>query len=416
MSIINTKNSDIMYTDELKGMKRNIRIVYALAFFHTFMLIAPVLVPFFESKGLTLSEIFYLQAIFAITIVLLEAPSGYLADKMGRRAVLVIGSVAHGAGYLFLVFADGFWQLAVFEIILGIAMSMMSGADLALLYDTQRAINKAEDEHSHSIANLASTKSFANGAGALLGGAMALWSFDAILLTQAALSWVCLALAMFLAEPPIEQTTNPLITLDFRALYKHLLKGDKVLRQVFIAIPLYNLSTFQVAWLVQPYWQEQGLTMFMFGVLWFAQSVTVGIASQCGHMIEKRKGAVFALLMIGILPIFGHFGMAWFDGWYGIGICFILFFCRGLYQVVLVNALNKRVPGQVRATVNSLTSLTFRFGFIFSGPVVGHIAETRGLTSALNLLGLASIAMFLLIMLPLIRTVRSLQQRPRVSA
>lgn len=416
MSKINTKNSDITNTIDIQGMKRNIRIVYALAFFHTFMLIAPVLVPFFESKGLTLSEIFYLQAIFATVVVLLEAPSGYLADKMGRRGVLLIGSVAHGAGYLFLVFADGFWPLVVFEVILGVAMSMMSGADLALLYDTERAINKAEEEHSRSIAHLASTKAYANGAGALLGGGMALWSFDAIVMVQAAVSWVCLVLAILLAEPPIEQTENPVTTLDFKALYKHLIKGDKVLRQVFIAIPLYNLSTFQVAWLVQPYWQEQGLTMFMFGVLWFAQSMTVGIASQCGHMIEKRKGAVFALLLIGILPILGHFGMAWFDGWYGIGICFILFFCRGLYQVVLVNALNKRVPGQVRATVNSLTSLTFRFGFIFSGPVVGYVAETQGLGTALNMLGLASIAMFGLIMLPLIHTVRLMQQQPLASA
>jgi len=173
MSIINANNSDIINNINVQGMKRKIRIVYALAFFHTFMLIAPVLIPFFESKGLSLSEIFYLQAIYATVIVLLEAPSGYLADKMGRRVVLVIGSVAHGAGYFFLTLAGGFCQLVIFEIILGIAMSMMSGADLAMLYDTEQAISQAEDEHRHSIAQLASTKAFANAAGALLGGAMA---------------------------------------------------------------------------------------------------------------------------------------------------------------------------------------------------------------------------------------------------
>ncbi len=411
MSTINEKIESMTLATDVQGLKRNIRIVYALAFFHTFMLIAPVLVPFFESKGLNLSEIFYLQAIFATIIVLLEAPSGYLADRMGRRAVLVIGSVAHGAGYLFLVFADGFMGLVVFEIILGIAMSMMSGADLALLYDTERAISAADEEHSHSIAKLSSTKAFANGAGALLGGAMALWSFDAIVFAQAAVSWVCLVLALGLIEPPIEQTPSATTTLGFRAIYDHLLKGDKVLRQVFFAIPLYNLCTFQVGWLVQPYWQEHGLSMLMFGVLWFAQSITVGIASYCGHAIEKHKGAIFALFVIGVLPIIGHFGMAWFNGWYGIGISFILFFCRGLYQVILVNALNRRVPGQVRATVNSLTSLTFRFGFIFTGPLVGHVAQTHGLTSALNMLGISSIFMFLLVMLPLIRTVQTMQRQ-----
>jgi hypothetical protein len=77
----------------------------------------------------------------------------------------------------------------------------------------------------------------------------------------------------------------------------------------------------------------------------------------------------------------------------------------------MVNALNRRVPGNVRATVNSLTSLTFRFGFILTGPLIGHVAETKGLHTALGVLGVASIVTFLLIMLPLISTVKVLQQK-----
>jgi hypothetical protein len=100
--------------------------------------------------------------------------------------------------------------------------------------------------------------------------------------------------------------------------------------------------------------------------------------------------------------------MAWVGGWAGIGICFVLFFCRGLYQVILTNALNRRIPGSVRATVNSLTSLTFRFGFILAGPLIGHLAESKGLSTALNILGLSSIAVFFIVMLPLIKAVRLL--------
>ena len=105
MSIKNTGNENTILSIALK---RNIRVIYALAFFHAFMLIAPVLVPFFESKGLSIAEIFYLQAIFAGTIMLLEAPSGYLADKLGRRTVLLVGSIAHGIGSLCLLFAEDF--------------------------------------------------------------------------------------------------------------------------------------------------------------------------------------------------------------------------------------------------------------------------------------------------------------------
>ena len=100
--------------------------------------------------------------------------------------------------------------------------------------------------------------------------------------------------------------------------------------------------------------------------------------------------------------------MAWVGGWGGILLGFVLFFCRGLYQVILVNALNRRIPGRFRATVNSLNSLLFRFGFIVTGPAIGYLADEHGLSMALNALGLMSLLSFVLIMLPLIRAVRRL--------
>ena len=135
-----------------------------------------------------------------------------------------------------------------------------------------------------------------------------------------------------------------------------------------------------------------------------------GFSSQCGRYLERSRGPVFALTLIGLLPVLGHFGMAWLQGWAGILVGFILFFCRGLCQVIMVNALNRRVPGNVRATVNSLTSLNFRLGFVLTGPLLGRVAETQGLPVALSALGIASIVIFLVFLLPLIRSVQALQR------
>lgn len=112
-----------------------------------------------------------------------------------------------------------------------------------------------------------------------------------------------------------------------------------------------------------------------------------------------------------MLPVLGHFGMAWLQGWGGIAIGLLLFVCRGLNQVILVNALNRRVPSEFRATANSFTSFLFRLAFIVTGPVVGYLAETRGLEDTLFLLGLASILLFVLIMLPLLQSVKAIQRR-----
>ncbi|MCG8415192.1 MAG: hypothetical protein MI746_13315 [Pseudomonadales bacterium] len=133
-----------------QSLRRNIPMIYGLAFFQCFMVIVPVIVPFFASKGLSLAQIFYLQAVFATTIVLLEAPSGYFADIFGRRTALLIGSVIHGCGFFLLNFADDFFSLMLFEITLGVSTSLLSGADLALLYDTQKALDAEESDSEES--------------------------------------------------------------------------------------------------------------------------------------------------------------------------------------------------------------------------------------------------------------------------
>ena len=393
-------------------LHRNIKAIYALAFFHSFMIIVPVIVPFFMSKGLSLAEIFYLQAVFAATIVLLEAPSGYFADVFGRRMALALGSVIHGIAYLCLNFADHLASLIVFEIIAGIAASMLSGADLALLYDTQKALeDDSNSEHSKSIAHLGFVKSSAEGLGALLGGALALWSFEVMVAFQSLIAWACLIASMLITEPPYKNARTKENRVQIIGILKHLFKGDPVLRCVVIAIPLYNLATFHVVWLLQPYWEAQGISLALFGVLWCSQSAVVAIANKFGFVIERRYGPVFALALMGILPVLGHFGMAWFQGWSGILVGLLLFLCRGMNQVILVNALNRRVPSEFRATANSLTSFLFRLAFITTGPLVGYMAETRGLDTAFNLLGFSSLVLFFLVMLPLIQSVKSIEQQ-----
>jgi len=297
-------------------LHRNIHLIYGLAFFNSFMVIVPVIVPFFMSKGLSLADIFYLQAVFATTIVILEAPSGYFADIFGRRAALVIGSILHGLAYLCLNFADDLGSLIIFEIGAGMAASLLSGADLALLYDSQNALDEGiSSEHSKGIANLGFIRSSAEGLAALLGGALAIWSFELMVVVQSVAAWVCLLMAILVVEPPTQDGSPRPTRIAIGAILRHLFNSDPILRHVVLAITLYNLATFHVAWLTQPYWEAQGISLGIFGLLWCSQSLAVAAANKIGFEIERRWGAIYALLLIGILPIMGHFGMALLQLW-----------------------------------------------------------------------------------------------------
>jgi len=135
-------------------LARNLGAIRALAFFQVFMVVVPVAVPLFGDRGLDLAEILQLQAAFGITVLLAELPSGYVADLWGRRRALVVGALCLGIGHTILVFAQDFWSLVLFEVALGIAVSLISGADIAVLYDTQLALGHDETSRQRGLGQL----------------------------------------------------------------------------------------------------------------------------------------------------------------------------------------------------------------------------------------------------------------------
>ena len=71
-------------------MNRSFQKIFLLELGWMFMVIIPVIVPFFEGHGMDMEQIFILQAIFGISVVILEVPSGYVADIIGRKNSLII--------------------------------------------------------------------------------------------------------------------------------------------------------------------------------------------------------------------------------------------------------------------------------------------------------------------------------------
>ena len=136
------------------ALRRNLRAVPCLRAGQRFMVIAPVLVPFFAHYGQDIQEIFLLESLYALTILLMVVPSGYLADRFGRVVVLRVGGVLWAAAWLLLA-VEGFSGLAVFNVLAGLGGSLPSGADLALLYDSERLLAGDQPERpNRAVRNL----------------------------------------------------------------------------------------------------------------------------------------------------------------------------------------------------------------------------------------------------------------------
>jgi MFS family permease len=396
-----------------KQLRQNVRRTLTLSFFQVFMLFMPIAVPFFQSRGLSMQEIFSLQALFALAVLLAEVPSGYLADLVGRRCTLVIGAFAAGIGNTLLVFAEGFWSLAAYEIALAIAFSLISGSDIAMLFDSEVALGNDAGEQRTVVGRLYSVRTLSEAlAGVTCSVLLVWWSMDVVVWMQALVGWLPLWFALRLVEPPGERLPQSGHLDNLWQVCRYLMTHSRVLALVMLALCIWSLTTFYAVWLLQQVWQQQGVPLSHFGYLWAALSLVAAGAGRWAHVLEDRFGSTALLVAIGLAPAFGYVGLDVFGVVGGVLASVSFFAARGIGIVILQDALNRRVPGQFRATANSLASFGFRGAFAITGPWVGYLLDLWGMSTTLWLLAAATVVIFLGLMIPLLLAVRAQQALP----
>jgi MFS family permease len=390
-------------------LHRNVTRTLALAFFQVFLVIMPIAVPFFQSKGLDMQEIFTLQALFAAAVLISEVPSGYAADLFGRKPMLVLGALLAGIGHTVLVFADGFLGLAVFEIALGISSSLISGADLALLYDSEGALGRTEKQR-QVVGRLYYVHTFSEALAAVVCSLLLLASMELVVYVQAVVGWLPLLIVLRLVEPPtarLERSATVGHLGHMGRICGHLLRHSRVLRLTFLALCVWSLTTFYAVWLIQQLWQEQGIALTMFGYLWALLTAVSALAGRWAHVLEERLGTSGVLVLMGLLPPAGYLGLDLLGPAGAFVASAGFFLARGVGIVVLRDALNRRVPAEYRATANSLASFGFRGAFALTGPWVGYVLDVWGMSTTLWLLAGSSLVIFAGLILPLLAAARA---------
>ncbi len=129
----------------------NVRYFVAFRVFFNARFYYPVFTILFLDFGLTLQQFALLNVAWAATIVLLEVPSGALADTVGRRNLLVFAAALMVVEMLLLCFAPMgnlnllFAIFLVNRVISGAAEAAASGADEAIAYDSLKQEGQVSD-------------------------------------------------------------------------------------------------------------------------------------------------------------------------------------------------------------------------------------------------------------------------------
>ena len=398
-----------------RSLQNNIRTIYLMGFFSSFLVVLPVFVPLLQGHGLSMSQVLQTQALFALTIALFEVPSGYFADLYGRRLAILIGAGLNAIGFLSLLWADSFLDFVVYEIILGVGFSLISGTDLALLYDTEVYLQSRGEPGGagagKSVSRLISVEAAASGIAGVAASVLLLWSMDGLILMQVIAGVVPLVLAVFLVEVP--KTQHEANHRDnMRQIVELMLFGKPVVFWTGFAISVFGLLAIYVFWIYQKYWELQGVPLESFGYIWAGFALAVSVSARFASVLEKRLGTRGLLVLIAIMPLLGLLGMALGGGWMGVAFGLLIQLSRGISMSLFYEALNSRVPGDFRATVNSLVSLGVRAIFIVTGPLLGYALDSLGMQVTLFMLLLVFTPLMGLVVVPLL--IRIQRERVRI--
>lgn len=129
----------------------------------------PIMYLFFLAQGLNFTQIAILEAIYNLTTLLGEIPTGYLGDRVGRRNSLLTGTVLISLTLLGIGLSSSFVALAALYVCWSMGYNFRSGSEDAWLYDTLTD-DLSEDEFAH-VRGRGESVSLAIGAGAaIIGG------------------------------------------------------------------------------------------------------------------------------------------------------------------------------------------------------------------------------------------------------
>lgn len=390
-------------------LQKNITTIYWMTFFQCAMITTAVFVPLLQRHGLTMSQILQTQAVFAFVIAGFEVPSGYLADIWGRKNTIIAGQLLIGLAFFLLVVADSFVDFLLYEIMMGLGMSLCSGADLALIYDSQIALNSKNKgsvvNPGMHISRLVSLEGWAGAISAILATVLTLWSLDWILWVQALIAVLAFYCSLHLVEAPRE--TSALGHQENIRKVAATLFQNRLILWISFGIIVFGLAALFGFWLIQPYWDAQGVPVTWFGLIWAFHCGVRALTAQFAHRLEEVIGWQRIFVLATSLPFIAYLVMALIGGPIGIllGAAFPL--CRGLIMVIFYDALNKRLNAEFRATVNSLVSLGMRTIFIIAGPFLGYFVDSYGVNVSLLILAAWFLPTVIIVLLGLAKYIRA---------
>ncbi len=325
------------------------------------------------ARGFSLLEIGVAEGVFHIASLVMEVPSGALADVLGRKRAMLASFAMSMASSLLMIVSQGLVGVCLALVFAAWSYNFASGAREALAYDSLKSCGQEDHYLRYSSLEMAVYR-VGSALAILLTGLTLLLGYKIANLIDMLLGLVCIAILLPVneieREAPKARVSIPRAAMDCFKESAHFLLRERHARRLMLANALLGASAILLSFFLQPRLQASNLPPTLLGPALFVISLGGALGARLALRIAQWPlRAVMVLgvvgvaagLMLGVvdnvlLMIVGGFVACMFDD---------------MAQVRTDSRLNELFPSEQRATILSISSLLFSLIMIVLSPLAG---------------------------------------------
>lgn len=370
-------------------MNRNIPLFVAFRLLFNARFYYPIFAVIQLDYGLTMSQFAILNAIWAVSIVLLEVPSGALADRIGRKRMVVLASILMVIEMSVIAFVPlgnatlVFWAWVFNRILSGAAEAAASGADEALAYDSI-PVEEQKKRWPKVLSNLMRLSSIAFIVAMLTGSAV----YDPALVNRA-LGWIgieadlaketvmrfpvyltlatgCAAVvvALSMKEPKRDSGHDESCSLwsDVFSVGKWILRNPFVYALILAALVHDSVVRIFLT-SASEYYRLIDIPVAWFGVIGAAFAGLGIFTPKIAEWLVEHRSIRANYLLVSLATLLGLTGISLAIPFWGVGMVVFFGIGFGFLNFFTSHYLNAEVDSKRRATVLSFKGLALNLGF-----------------------------------------------------
>ncbi|EOR25543.1 major facilitator superfamily protein [Clostridium sartagoforme AAU1] len=372
--------------------KRNIYLMYIIVFLQGFVFYGPIATVFRENRGVSIYQIFLIESISMILIMLFEVPWGIFADKFGYKKTLVISNFIFFISKIVFFKANSFWIFLFERILLSISISGLSGCDTALIY-------LSLDKNQNSERVFGRYVWFSN-VGFLLGSMISTYiiniSIDLTAYYTIIPYGIAFGVSLFLKNITDEVTKKENVKNKFKYSLKHV-AANKYIIIFLVGISLVKEVVQSITvFLNQQQYIKSGIDIRYFGILLvaiqFMKLISVKsykLSNMIGQIKSINMLTIAVFISSSILIIISNAILSFlFVSVISIGMA--------IMEPMIIDIKNKSISSGNRATILSIYSMIESITSSIINPIIGFVSNSA-LENGLIACSLISLAAIILI-------------------